>query len=39
MKVLALFDQAVAERRKELIETYNLQDEADFALPDMPATD
>jgi len=39
MKVLALFDQAVAERRKELIETYNLPDEADFALPDMPATD
>ncbi|MEY3174458.1 MAG: hypothetical protein RLZZ436_2372 [Planctomycetota bacterium] len=39
MKVLTLFDQAVAERRREIIETYNLQDQAEPPEPEMPATD
>ncbi|MFM7059127.1 MAG: hypothetical protein ACKO2P_19625 [Planctomycetota bacterium] len=39
MKVLTLFDQAVAERRREIIETYNLQDDANPPLPDLPSTD
>ncbi|MGV2333752.1 MAG UNVERIFIED_CONTAM: hypothetical protein LVR18_06400 [Planctomycetaceae bacterium] len=39
MKVLTLFDQAVAERRKELIETYNLQDPAEPPERDIPSTD
>ena len=39
MKVLTLFDQAVAERRKELIETYNLQDADEPPERDIPSTD
>ncbi len=39
MKVLTLFDQAVAERRREIIETYNLDDNTKPPPADVPCTD